>query len=85
MPYIQKFKKDILSRKIKNLMKDHMDTPGEVTFAIYKIILEYSKKNPCYSTFAICTGILDCTKLEFYRKIVAPYEEKKIKENGDVT
>jgi len=29
-------------------------------------------------------GALEACKLEFYRRAVVPYEDKKIKENGDV-
>lgn len=29
-------------------------------------------------------GVFECVKLEFYRRIVAPYEDAKIAENGDV-
>jgi hypothetical protein len=29
-------------------------------------------------------GALECCKLELYRRMVAPYENTKIKENGDV-
>ncbi len=29
-------------------------------------------------------GALEGSKLEFYRRIAAPYENKKMKENGDV-
>jgi len=29
-------------------------------------------------------GALEGAKLEFYRRVVVPYEEKKMKENGDV-
>lgn len=28
-------------------------------------------------------GTLECVKLEFYRRVVAPYEDKKCAENGD--
>lgn len=27
---------------------------------------------------------VECAKLEFYRRILAPYEDKKIGENGDI-
>jgi hypothetical protein len=27
---------------------------------------------------------VECAKLEFYRRVVSPYEDEKIKENGDV-
>jgi hypothetical protein len=29
-------------------------------------------------------GVLECIKLEFYRRVAAPYEDVKIKESGDV-
>jgi hypothetical protein len=29
-------------------------------------------------------GVLECAKLEFYRRVVGPYEDIKIKESGDV-
>jgi len=29
-------------------------------------------------------GVLECIKQEFYRRAVAPYEDKKKEENGDV-
>jgi hypothetical protein len=29
-------------------------------------------------------GVLECVKLEFYRRVAAPYEDEKIKESGDV-
>lgn len=29
-------------------------------------------------------GVLECAKLEAYRRIASPHEDKKIDENGDV-
>lgn len=29
-------------------------------------------------------GVLSCIQTEFYRRVVAPYEDQKIVENGDV-
>ena len=29
-------------------------------------------------------GVLECAKLELYRRIAVPYEDTKIAENGDV-
>ena len=29
-------------------------------------------------------GVLECIKSEWYRRQVGPYEDKKIRENGDV-
>ena len=30
-------------------------------------------------------GVLDCVKMELYRRAAVAYEEQKMKENGDVS
>lgn len=37
-----------------------------------------------YQVLNDIVGALECAKLEIYRRIAAPYEDKKIAENGDV-
>ena len=37
-----------------------------------------------YEDYRNFIGELESAKLEIYRRLVAPYEDKKIKENGDV-
>lgn len=37
-----------------------------------------------FTTMSQIIGVLESVKQEFYRRVVAPYEEEKIKENGDV-
>jgi hypothetical protein len=37
-----------------------------------------------YQTMNDCLGALEGAKLEFYRRVVVPYEEQKKYENGDV-
>jgi pantothenate kinase type III len=37
-----------------------------------------------YSKVAMITGVLENIKQEFYRRIAANYEDKKILENGDI-
>jgi len=37
-----------------------------------------------YSDYNEIIGVLECCKLEFYRRKAAPYEDKKIISNGDV-
>jgi hypothetical protein len=59
-------------------------TAGELTYIIYKLILKYLPKGYSYHNLSGCLGILESVKQEFYRRIVAPYEDEKIKENGDI-
>lgn len=59
--------------------------PGELNYVITKIILDYYENNgPGYQTINDILGALEGAKLEFYRRVAAPYEDQKIKENGDV-
>lgn len=61
------------------------ETPGElnyvITLLLNKFIREHGKN---YETLNKVVGVLECAKLELYRRVVAPYEDEKCKENGDV-
>ena len=58
---------------------------GELNYQITRLLLEYLKsKGEGYAVFNEIMGVLSCASQEFYRRWAAPYEEKKIKENGDV-
>ncbi len=58
---------------------------GELTYLISRVCdtyLNFHEDN--YQTRAEITAALENTKLEFYRRIIVPYEDKKIEENGDM-
>jgi hypothetical protein len=60
-------------------------TPGELNYLFTSIALEYLEENGTnYQHFNDIIGALEGCKLELYRRHVAPYEDKKIEENGDV-
>lgn len=60
-------------------------TVGELNFAITRLILHYvNLKGLSYQTINDIKGALGCAWDEFYRRKVVSYEDKKIKENGDV-
>jgi len=61
------------------------DNAGELNYVITNIIHGYHKaKGGKYQHANDILGALEGAKLEFYRRIVAPYEDIKIVENGDV-
>lgn len=60
------------------------DSPGELNFQITTVIKDYWKKTGNYKGINDILGALEGAKLEFYRRIAVPYEDKKIQENGDV-
>ena len=61
-------------------------SPGELNFLITATCHEYIiRKGLSYSTINEAVGVLECAKLELYRQIAAPYEDKKKAENGSVS
>ena len=42
------------------------------------------RSRPRYTKFNTALGVLEGIKLELYRRLVGPYENIKIEENGDV-
>lgn len=62
------------------------ENAGELNFLITSIIHLYIKeKGLKYSSINEVIGVLECAKLELYRQIAAPYENKKKRENGAIS
>lgn len=61
-------------------------TVGELNYAITKLVLGYIRLQPKwnYELYNGVIGALEAAKQEFYRRVVVPYEDAKIAENGDV-
>jgi len=56
---------------------------GILNYAITVLTVELTGK-PAYWKCALLSGVLANAHDEYYRRLVAPYEDKKIIENGDV-
>lgn len=78
MPYIQKYEREV----IKNGLLP--ESAGQLNFVISSLVDNYLADNVCYERINEVIGVLECAKLELYRRIAAPYEDVKIQENGDV-
>jgi len=83
MPYItQEDREEMVWRSPENA--------GELNYILTRIVLEYLTSNPetsykaNYQRYNDAMGALEGCKLELYRRAIAPYEDKKIQENGDV-
>lgn len=60
-------------------------TPGELNYALTTLVVHYlSAKGVSYATFNDILGAMEGAKMEFYRRVVSPYEDRKMTENGDV-
>lgn len=59
--------------------------PGALNFLITREIKDYLDTHGLsYQTINDIIGALSCCQQEFYRRVAVPYEEEKIKINGDV-
>jgi hypothetical protein len=81
MPYVTKKQRQRLDRNKSSFAMD----AGELNYIITKTCLAYLKdKDVSYELLNEIIGVLECAKQEFYRRKVAPYEEHKRGNNGDV-
>jgi hypothetical protein len=80
MPYIKQ------ERRKAILEGAHPQDAGELNFAITVLVDKYleDKGGIRYAHLNEVIGAMDCAKLELYRRVAAPYEDKKIAEAGDV-
>ena len=83
MPYIRSERRAIIVREDGCLDPSKIETEGELNFAITYLMNQYAKMDS-YAVFNEVIGAIECAKLEFARRRINGYEDKKIKENGDV-
>lgn len=85
MPYIKQPDRTRLDPHIQALADAiNMDQrAGELNYSITKLLLAL-KGEGRYKDYNELIGVLESAKLEFYRRQVGPYEDEKVKENGDV-
>ncbi len=84
MPYIDRAARDRLASSALP------EGPGELNYAVTRLVDAYlsrlaeSDGRTRYAHLNEAIGVLECAKLELYRRVAAPYEDTKIAENGDV-
>jgi hypothetical protein len=81
MPYIKQERREVIDSTLGIIP----DNAGELNYMITDTIVHYFEANGGrYQQINDILGALEGAKLEFYRRVAAPYEDTKIKENGDV-
>ncbi len=76
MPYIEQDDRERLEPGTEDV--------GHLTYLFYRLALEALPEEPRYRDLHAVLGAMEAAKLEFYRRVVSPYEDLKIAENGDV-
>ena len=86
MPYIKPISRSMLKSTTDAIEINPPVTAGDLNYLITKLCQAYIAKQIItnYITYNDVIGVLECCKLEMYRRSVAPYEDVKIAENGDV-
>ena len=86
MPYIPVMRRGKIDL-IAGELSEEARSDGELNYAITSLLIEHFASTDgiySYSTFERIVGLLECVKLEFYRRLIAPFEDGKKEENGDV-
>lgn len=87
MPYIKQEGRPKIDALVNPLIEHLKSLPmeeqdGSLNYAVTKVLKSlYPMK---YFHLNRALGVLNAINLELYRKVVAPYEDVKIKENGEV-
>lgn len=91
MPYIRKEDRvwcdgyiDGLVEGIDGMDDNEIEWAGQLNYIVSKICWDLFDQFPSYAQGNKIMGVLVCAAQEFYRRKMVPYEEKKIKENGDL-
>lgn len=79
MPYIKEKRAQLIGRGL-----DKPEAIGELNFLITRNCQEFLGDEYGYTELNQIIGVLECAKQEFYRRVLAEYEDKKMHENGDV-
>lgn len=80
MPYLEETRKEALDNKLIS-----PDKGGDINYLVTQLCQEFLElKGESYATYNEIIGALECCKFEFYRKKIAPYEDKKEIQNGTV-
>jgi hypothetical protein len=90
VPYISQDDRKTLEPSLKELIETlnlvtggYGSNNGIVVYVIYRIVKAfYGEGN--FEIRSNALKVLEAAKLEYYRRVMAPYEDTKIKENGDI-
>jgi hypothetical protein len=84
MPYIKDSERDLYLLE-QSASYNTPGTPGQLNFQLTCLLKNYIEYNGLnYQDINDVIGALEGAKMEFYRRVAVPYEDSKIKENGDV-
>lgn len=89
MPYIKREDRaqyqDLITQLAALVPQDRMARAGHFNYIVSLLIEKTYGSKIRYADHNEIMGVLNCIAQEFYRRKTAPYEDKKIEEEGDLT
>jgi len=82
MPYIKPERRTICDEVVNEMVDCEIKADGDLNYILYKYCQNHIK--PSYNNLKNFCGELRQCATEIERRLLAPYEESKIEENGDV-
>jgi hypothetical protein len=84
MPYIRPERRAAFDQALESLAGE-VENQGELNYCIYKLsCILLQRIGESYENLSLCSSAMEHAKLEWYRKKLVPYEEEKIRQNGDI-
>jgi hypothetical protein len=85
MPYIATPRRPEFFKLESELTRTRIDNAGELNYTLTQVFLAYIAQHGLkYQSINDCLGAAQGSCLELYRRVAAPYEDKKCEDNDDV-
>lgn len=82
MPYIAAQDRKRVDDVVEMMPK--LQTEGELNYTVTRLVDKFLREHGFnYKNLNAVVGVLECAKLEAYRRMAAPYEDGKAQLNGD--
>lgn len=82
MPYIEKDRRKYMDEIVRLMKAFKVKANGDLNYILYKFCKEHVESS--YNNYKNFCGELRQCATEIERRILGPYEDEKIKENGDI-
>jgi len=82
MPYIKQEKRKWIDASVEDAIANEVLPDGRLNYFLFKLCKDSIE--PSYNNYKNFIGELNECVAEIRRRLLAPYEDERLKENGDV-
>lgn len=81
MPYIEQERRKKMNKIITAMIQEGVQADGDLNYILFTMA---TRLTPSYNNYKNFIGELNETIAEIRRRLLAHYEDEKIRENGDI-